>query len=247
MNHASLSGIVLLSLASSVSVASGAGDADIDYGREWTPYATLRGGWAFGKGTYCQKADGIVDWSEKRSLKNAWSGSGEFGVSCCDGRLQVGLELGYFTQKLHIDHTFNPPDAVVGMTKCNGDGKFENFFGACNVTLRRDCTERLFLYGGVGAGLVRTTLTGNDYEEGTLLGTWNESSQIHASKWRFLGQGFAGFGVYLNDCWTLSLGYRLRWMPGDLKTSATEDGAEWKSTFKQNVLHAAEVGLTYQF
>ena len=237
----------MLGLASSVSVASGAGDADIDYGREWTPYATLRGGWAFGKGTYCQKADGIVDWSEKKSLKNAWSGSGEFGVSCCDGRLQIGLELGYFTSKLHIDHTFNPADTVVGMTKCSGDGKFENFFGACNVTLRRDCIERLFLYGGVGAGLVRTTLTGNDYEEGTLFGTWNESSQIHASKWRFLGQGFSGFGVYLNDCWILSLGYRLRWMPGDLKTSATEDGAEWKSTFKQNVLHAAEVGLTYQF
>ena len=185
--------------------------------------------------------------AKKKSLKNAWSGPGEFGVSCCDNRLQIGLELGYFTKKLHIDHTYDPPVTAANMTKCSGNGKFENFFGACNVTLRRDCTERLFLYGGIGAGLVRTTLIGNDYEEGTVPAAWSNNSQIHASKWRFPGQGFAGFGVYLNDCWTLSLGCRLRWMPGDLKTSATEDDTERKSTFKQNVLHAAEVGLTYQF
>ena len=44
----------------------------------------------------------------------------------------------------------------------------------------------------------------------------------------------------------MSIGYRLRWMLRDLKTSATEDGVEWKDTVKQEFLHTAEVGLTYQ-
>ena len=40
-------------------VASGAADgADVDYGREWSPYVTLRGGWLFGgdvKGDYADR------------------------------------------------------------------------------------------------------------------------------------------------------------------------------------------------
>ena len=37
-----------------------------------------------------------------------------------------------------------------------GNGKIENYFGACNVTLRHDVGERAFLYGGVGAGIARS-------------------------------------------------------------------------------------------
>ena len=94
MKRVSLSGIVLFGLASSAAVAlEAARDADVDYGREWSPYATLRGGLLFGKSEYHQRADGIVDWSEKKSLKNACSCSGEFGVSRYDDLLRIGLEL----------------------------------------------------------------------------------------------------------------------------------------------------------
>lgn len=85
-------------------VASGATDgADVDYGRDWSPYVTLRGGWLFGGGV---KGDYIVSThhlennkSSKENIKNAWSGSGEFGVSCFDDRVFFGLRLGYFTGK----------------------------------------------------------------------------------------------------------------------------------------------------
>ena len=36
----------------------------------------------------------------------------------------------------------------------------ENFFGACNVTLKKDLNERAFLYGGAGVGVARSILRG---------------------------------------------------------------------------------------
>jgi hypothetical protein len=84
-------------------IASGALDgAEVDYGRDWSPYVTLRGGWLFGgdvKGDYRVAAHPENNGSSKKSIKNAWSGSGEFGVSCFDDQISVGLELGYFTGK----------------------------------------------------------------------------------------------------------------------------------------------------
>ena len=69
------------------------------------------------------------------------------------------------------------------------------------------------------------------------------------AKWRVLTQVFAGAGVYLNDNWSLTLGYRLRYLPGDCKGSKKFNavGNTWSWTLKQNLLHAAEIGLTYQF
>ena len=58
-------------------------------------------------------------------------------------------------------------------------------------------------------------------------------------KWCFLGQAFAGFGMHLNENWQLTAGYRLRFFPQNMK--------EDMLCVKLNTLHAAEVGLTYQF
>ena len=67
-----------------------------------------------------------------------------------------------------------------------------------------------------------------------------------ANAWSFLGQGFTGLGLCLNDNWQLTIGYRLRylsekvtWRMGDA------DVAEFK--MKQNLSHAAEVGITYRW
>ena len=82
-------------------VASGA-TAEIDYGREWNPYVTLRGGWLFGgdvKANCTMSGHPKDNKNLKKNIKNTWSGSGEFGVSCFDERLCIGLELGYFTGK----------------------------------------------------------------------------------------------------------------------------------------------------
>lgn len=35
----------------------------------------------------------------EKSVKNAWSGSGEVGLSFCEDRVSFGLEFGYFTGK----------------------------------------------------------------------------------------------------------------------------------------------------
>ena len=220
-------------------VASGA-TAEIDYGREWNPYVTLRGGWLFGgdvKGD-CRAGPHPEDnRSLKKSIKNAWSGSGEFGVSCFDERVFVGLELGYFTGKA----TFELPGDA---DKMIFPAEFGNTFGACNVTLRHYFGERGFWYGGVGAGIARVSMTADmmvysGAPDPTKMG-------CGAKAWSFLGQGFTGLGWYLNDNWQLTIGYRLRylsekvtWRMGDA------DVAEFK--MKQNLSHAAEVGITYQF
>ena len=135
-------------------VASGA-TAEIDYGREWNPYVTLRGGWLFGgdvKGDCTVTAHPENNGSPKKSIKNAWSGSWEFGVSCFDDRVSVGLELGYFTGKA----TF---ELSSGADKMIFPAEFGNTFGACNVTLRHYFGERDFWYGGVGAGIARVSMT----------------------------------------------------------------------------------------
>jgi opacity protein-like surface antigen len=69
------------------------------------------------------------------------------------------------------------------------------------------------------------------------------------AKWRFLLQAFAGAGVCLNENWSLTAGYRLRYLPGDCKGSKkfAHDRVTWDWKVKQNMSHAAEVGLTYQF
>ena len=68
------------------------------------------------------------------------------------------------------------------------------------------------------------------------------------AKWRFLTQAFAGAGVYLNDNWSLTVGYRLRYLPGDANGSRNFRGEiKWDWKVKQNLSHAAEMGLTYRF
>ena len=221
-------------------VALGATDrADIDYGRNWSPYVTLRGGWLFGK------VENDIDWtgadgsrrSIKENLKHAWSGSCEFGIARWDEKISVGLELGYFTGKTEGKERFDIPADLNGRASF----EFENCFGACNVTLRCYSGERFFLYGGVGAGMARVAATGfwgpND----------NGRDAIGAQKWCFLGQGFTGVGVRLNDSLSLNVGYRLRYLSGSPVVEQS-DGveAEWFRP-KQSLIHAAEVGITYRF
>ena len=68
------------------------------------------------------------------------------------------------------------------------------------------------------------------------------------AKWRFLGQAFAGAGIYLNDDWVLTVGYRLRYLPGDVDGSKGFLGdVKWDWKVKQDIVHAAEVGITYRF
>ena len=188
-------------------VTFGATDgADVDYGREWSPYVTLRGGWLFGK------MENDIDWTNangrhrsiKENLKHAWSGSCEFGIARWDEKISVGLELGYFTGKTEGKERFNIPADI------NGRASFElgNLFGACNGTLRYHLGERCFLYGGVGAGMARVAATGFWSPDG------NGRTAIGAQKWCFLGQGFTGIGVRLNDSLSLNVGYRLRYLSG---------------------------------
>jgi opacity protein-like surface antigen len=192
--------------------------ADVDYEREWNPYVTLRGGWLFGgKAKYNQSvkpkaADDAVLSEDKKSLKSAWSSSAEFGVALCEDLVSVGLELGYFTGKpgLEREHIgiveFGgaglPGGTDVTIVKFASDGRCKNFFGACNVTLKKDVGERAFLYGGVGAGLART-----DFGKAVLhiddvtpaVPTKYDRSVDYGKKWRFLGQAFGGLGIYLNE------------------------------------------------
>ena len=62
----------------------------------------------------------------KKNTKNTWSGSGEFGVSCFDERLFVGLKLEYFTGKA----TF---ELSGGADKIIFPAEFENTFGAVPI------------------------------------------------------------------------------------------------------------------
>ena len=233
--------------------------AEIDYGREWAPYVTVRGGWLFGKAKY----NHYVTWRDavdgnniKKSIKSAWSGSAEIGSSC-DDRVFVGWELGYFTGKMKglagTDSVATGGNRFDVTWKVNG--KIENYFGACNVTLRHDLNARAFLYGGVGAGVARSRCS---YDvNGTMTVTIPPNPAVTEnlpekggkSKWRFLGQAFAGLGVYLNDNWQLTAGYRLRYVPGSFRWDDEIDDIALKYgiSLKQDIVHAAEVGLTYRF
>lgn len=233
--------------------------ADVDYEREWNPYVTLRGGWLFGgdvKSSDCATQLGAKkNGDRKGSLKSAWSGSGEFGVSLCEDRVLVGLELGYFAGKARHEFDANEKakyGAPLTINWVNGsyviaDGKYKNLFAAINVTLKRDVGERSFLYGGVGVGMARSDF-------GEINSKWDDAGTLvtgkinFKAKWRFLGQAFAGAGVYLSNNWLLTVGYRLRYLPGDVNGSRNfQGGIKWDWKVKQNLSHAAEVGIMYQF
>ena len=147
------------------SVALGATDgAEVDYGREWAPYVTLRGGWLFGKrsGSYDfaeDRVDGnLPAWDCKKSIGSSLSGSCEWGVSCWDERLLIGLALGCFTWQSRISIDFDRVNAGGGryVFKGTSNETGRNLFCACNVALRHFLNEKTFFYGGVGAGLART-------------------------------------------------------------------------------------------
>ena len=221
--------------------------AEVDHGREWSPYVTVRGGWLFGKGKYSEDMSNLK-WEFREKFRNNFCGSGEFGVSCCDDRVFIGLELGYFPGDIKQDRKV----IVLGLLDVPMNYKLEtdNIFGACNVTLRHDLNDRVFLYGGVGAGITRSRCRFKWL--GALPGIGVKELGDSKTKWKFLGQAFAGFGVYLNDDWQLTAGYRLRYLPGDFRFNAglTLVGVGdlvWDASMKQNVVHAAEVGLTYRF
>ena len=179
------------------------------------------------------------------------------GVRCTrDDDIFVGLELGYFAEKMKpFGKTYNPPIPdlyrIGDRINCQSiKFKMENFSGVCNVTLRRDFGERSFLHCGVGAGVVRRILRGSARKTGDAYVVPFDRSESAGEirKWQFFGsQGFAGFGWYLNDNWQLTVGYCLRyvsdniiWLIGD-GVSRTELG------MKQKLIHAAEVGLMYLF
>ena len=236
------------------SVASG---ADVDYGREWNPYVTLRGGWLFGKrsGSYDFAADRVAGdlpaWDCKKSIGSALSGSCEWGVSCWDERLLIGLELGYFTWESRISIDFDRTNAGGGryVFKGTSNETGRNLFCACNVALRHFLNEKTFLYGGVGAGLARTEQVWE--HKYTFVPPMALASEINdkknVKKWRFLVQMFAGIGFYLNDNWSLNVRYRLRYVPSDFREGFDDPYYEWFWKSKQNLSHAAEVGLMYQW
>ena len=133
--------------------------------------------------------------------------------------------------------------------------KMKNYFGACSITLRHDVGERAFLYGGIGARIVRSELFADADTTVTVtippavLVVVNGSQKTNRNKWRFLTQAFAGIGVYLNENWELTAGYRLQYTLGSFCDSAKNDavGLEFSESVKQDMLHAAEIGLTYRF
>lgn len=65
--------------------------------------------------------------SLKENIKNAWSGSGEFGVSCFDDRVFVGLELGCFTEKAKFELPVGGGDKLIFLAE------FVNTFGAIQL------------------------------------------------------------------------------------------------------------------
>ena len=230
-------------------VASGAtDDAEVDYGRDWSPYVTLRGGWLFGEYKMRDHYD-IGDWNWKRSTESGWLYSAEAGIACFEDRVFLGLELGSFGEKVHDNLRCNPPEVfpMVRVDKISADGKIKHSFSACNFTFKQDIGERAFLYSGVGVGIVRAVADWHFRETGIDIGTGDEWDNVHSehdAKWGFFGQAFGGLGWYLNDNWSLSVGYRLRYVPGDFRF-LDADGCGL--SVKSNCLHAAEVGLTYRF
>jgi len=111
-------------------VASGATDgSNKGWFGEQRPYMVLRGGWQFGKaepGISLNIPPNTANASVKKSLKSAWAGSGEFGVSCFDDRVSVGLELGYFTGKATFELS-GGADKIIFLAE------FENTFGAVPI------------------------------------------------------------------------------------------------------------------
>ena len=73
----------------------------------------------------------------EKNVKHAWSGSGEMGLSFYEGRVSVGLELGYFHEKITLHEELNNPprawDALL-LYSVSVKSRIRNFFGACNVT-----------------------------------------------------------------------------------------------------------------
>ena len=176
------------------------------------------------------------------SIGNAWSGSAEFGYTLYDDRLFIGLEVGCFTGKIKDVSLSLGGDAATR----KGCWEMENFFEALNVGLHHDWSERAFLYGGIGAGVVRskwfcdmTTTAGGVTFRGSLNG-----SEV---RWRFLSQAFAGIGTHLNDNWSLSVGYRLRYVHGKFHAERQIGALAFGDSMKQNIIHAAEVGWCIGF
>ncbi len=235
----------LAGMMATVNLSASAVDTDTGWFKENSPYVTVRGGWLFGKakyGIWGKDGGGTASSDAEKSIGNAWSGSVEFGRSFCDDCVFIGVELGYFTGKIK-DVSLSLGGGVADRKGC---GKIENFFEALNAGLRHDWGERAFLYGGIGAGIVRskwfcdmTTTAGGVTIHGPLNG-----SEV---RWRFLSQAFAGIGTYLNENWALSIGYRLRYVHGKFHDERQVGGLAFGDSMKQNIIHAAEIGLTYQF
>lgn len=124
-----------------------------------------------------------------------------------------------------------------------------NLFCACNVALRHFLNEKTFLYGGVGSSLTRTEqVWEHEYTSVFPMAFSDEmNNKKNVKKWRFLAQTFVGIGFYLNDNCSLNVGYRLRYVPSDFCEDFDDPYYEWFGKSKQNLSHAAEVGLTYQF
>lgn len=109
---------------------------------------------------------------------------------------------------------------MVRVDEISADGKIKHSFGACNFTLKQDIGKRAFLYGGVGAGMARAVADLRFREIGINTASgygWSNGHSEHDAKWRFFGQAFGGIGWYLNDNWSFSAGYRLRYVPGDFR------------------------------
>jgi len=71
------------------------------------------------------------------------------------------------------------------------DGKIKNCFGACNLTLKQDIGERTFLYGGIGAGVVRAVVDVNFKDIGIELhggGDWSSCRSEHDANGDFWGR-----------------------------------------------------------
>ena len=234
----------LAGMLTTVGLSAVRNGAEVEGVREKNPYVTVRGGWLFGKtkyGIWGRDGGGVASSDVEKSIGNAWSGSAEFGYTLYDDRLLVGLELGYFTGKIK-----DVSLSLGGVATREGCGEIENFFEALNVGLRHDWGERAFLYGGIGAGVVRsrwfcnmtTTAAGV-----TIRGPLNGSEV----RWRFLSQAFAGIGMDLNENWSLSVGYRLRYVHGKFHAEREVGALAFGDSMKQNIIHAAEIGLTYSF
>ena len=226
-------------------VASGATDGS-NKGWFWEqrPYMVLRGGWQFGKaepGITLNVPPNTANASVKKSLKSAWAGSVEFGTSHFEDRLLCGIELGYFTGEFKLNESLS---GIPGAT-IRADGDIENFFAVGNITLLRDFGERTFWYGGIGGGFVRRYC--KIKAEVNVPGSPTLKPEPVMWKWSFLGQAFTGIGVYLTDDWQLTAGYRRRYVHGKFRYESNVSGIDCGYSMKQNIIHVAEVGLTYRF